>query len=235
MSELGKRIRKARESAGLTQESIARSMGLTRAALAHWESGRSNPTYANLTVFAGLVGLSVAEIAGGDVPPPPAQAEAPHEGRVHYAFSADIDPSRKRAVTVEGEILRSHDTTRRRAHFFWAAVGYECIPEMAECFERPLLGNTVRADYFDGRNLVEYGNLSFTALGRLMLIRQMMGRATRAYMIVAEHPATQPFTQEQLRMATAADVELRAFDTPQAAAEFLSRLYLVANPPQPPA
>lgn len=220
-TDLGNRIRRARENAGLTQEAVARAMGLTRAALAHWESGRSNPSYANLSVFSQFVGASLAELAGGDVAP--TQNVRPPTA---YSGAASDDEMQ---LIVASQAPDGHLAKQRRAKLFWASVAYECGHHMMECFERPLLAQTFKADYFDGKNLVGHAPVTYDALGRMMLIGALMGRHMRKYLIVADQPQDTPFSQEQLRMAMAADVELKQFSEPQEAANFLTRLYEVAT------
>jgi len=43
MLVLGKRIRLARERAGLTQEAMAEAIGVSRTAVARWETGDNEP------------------------------------------------------------------------------------------------------------------------------------------------------------------------------------------------
>jgi transcriptional regulator with XRE-family HTH domain len=46
--EIGKRIQRARESAGLSQGELAAEVGLTQAALSNYELGKRRPSLANL-------------------------------------------------------------------------------------------------------------------------------------------------------------------------------------------
>lgn len=61
---LGKRIKEARLKAGFSQEKTAELLGLSRQAVAKWESGRSAPSTANLLKLAALLQISVAELTG---------------------------------------------------------------------------------------------------------------------------------------------------------------------------
>ena len=61
---LGKRIKEARLKAGLSQEKTAELLGLSRQAVAKWESGRSAPSTANLLKLAALLQISVTELTG---------------------------------------------------------------------------------------------------------------------------------------------------------------------------
>jgi len=61
---LSERIRAARTAAGLTQENVAEAMGVSRQAVAKWESGQSAPSTANLIRLAELLGTSVDILTG---------------------------------------------------------------------------------------------------------------------------------------------------------------------------
>lgn len=64
-TELGKRIRALRESCKLTQEEVARVIGISRQKLARLESGQSDITFSFLEQFSKIVGKTVPEITAG--------------------------------------------------------------------------------------------------------------------------------------------------------------------------
>jgi XRE family aerobic/anaerobic benzoate catabolism transcriptional regulator len=60
IAEMGKKLRAAREKAGVSQESLAQEIGMTRTNLARIEHGGANVTVETLVRFAGGLGLEVA-------------------------------------------------------------------------------------------------------------------------------------------------------------------------------
>lgn len=65
MSCFGARLRECRESAGLTQQTLATSLGVRTATLVAWEKGSSAPTLANATQLAEHFGVSLDWLARG--------------------------------------------------------------------------------------------------------------------------------------------------------------------------
>lgn len=61
---LGERIRSAREAIELSQADLARTLGLTRAAVSLWEIGTSTPSVDNLTRIADALGVSIDWLVG---------------------------------------------------------------------------------------------------------------------------------------------------------------------------
>lgn len=61
-------IRRLRESRGMTQRQMADRLGLSPAAVAHWELGRKKPTTDNLLAMAELFGCSTDAILGREPP-----------------------------------------------------------------------------------------------------------------------------------------------------------------------
>ena len=59
---LGKRIRHFRESAGLTQEALARAAGIGRVTLVRLEKGEQTPRFKTLTAVARALGRPVPEL-----------------------------------------------------------------------------------------------------------------------------------------------------------------------------
>ncbi len=62
---LGEKIKTLRRSRGMTQQDVARALGITRQAVARWESGANLPSTEKLLELAKLFGVPVSELAGG--------------------------------------------------------------------------------------------------------------------------------------------------------------------------
>ena len=62
---LGARIRSARESKGLTQGGLAALVGVSRSAVAQWETGRSGQVGANLAAIARALDVGVEHLLLG--------------------------------------------------------------------------------------------------------------------------------------------------------------------------
>lgn len=59
IAAIGVRIRSAREASGLTQAMLAERVGVTRSAIAQWETGRSGQVGGNLAHAAAALGVGV--------------------------------------------------------------------------------------------------------------------------------------------------------------------------------
>jgi len=82
-------LREARERKGLSQRELAKRVGVTKAAISHFETGRATPTLATFARLARVLGLDLAVLLelgrnGGEAPEEKAAAgvEAPaREGK----------------------------------------------------------------------------------------------------------------------------------------------------------
>ena len=96
---VGTRIRAARDALGLSQEHVARRVGMTRSSIANLEAGRQDMNISRLALVAAAVNLNLADlIQPGDLPelaplPPP-----PHDVTVQHFFTATCE-------TCEGLVL----------------------------------------------------------------------------------------------------------------------------------
>ena len=75
-SNLAKNLSSLRRAAGLSQEKAAEAVGVTRQALAKWESGETTPDILHSDRLAELYGVSLDDLLHyvqkpGSVPPPP--------------------------------------------------------------------------------------------------------------------------------------------------------------------
>lgn len=62
---IGHRIKEARQGAGLTQEQLAEIVGVSRSAVAQWETGRTGQVGANLTRIAAALGVTAGHLLEG--------------------------------------------------------------------------------------------------------------------------------------------------------------------------
>ena len=67
----GARIRAARRARGWTQDELARAVGVSRSAVAQWETDRAGQIRENLTRVATALGLPVARLLGQTDPQQP--------------------------------------------------------------------------------------------------------------------------------------------------------------------
>ncbi len=58
-SEIGERIRETRHKRGWTQDDLAEAVGVSRSAVAQWETGRAGQLTPNLTRIASELGVGV--------------------------------------------------------------------------------------------------------------------------------------------------------------------------------
>lgn len=70
-------IKQARIAAGMTQQQVADIVGVKRATVQAWESGRNNIGAAELSTFAKAIGADVNDLLG--TTPTDNKAETPHD------------------------------------------------------------------------------------------------------------------------------------------------------------
>ena len=64
--DIGSRIRATRRERGLTQDELADQVGVSRSAVAQWETGRTGQVTGNLSRIAGALGVNVEYLMVGD-------------------------------------------------------------------------------------------------------------------------------------------------------------------------
>jgi transcriptional regulator with XRE-family HTH domain len=62
----GARIRDARRARGMTQADLAAAIGVSRSAVAQWETDRAGQVTVNLSRIASVLGVPVAHIIAGE-------------------------------------------------------------------------------------------------------------------------------------------------------------------------
>jgi transcriptional regulator with XRE-family HTH domain len=77
--DIGERIRKAREDQGMTQDQLAAAVGVSRSAVAQWETGRAGQVTTNLTRVASALGLGVEQLMYGRSKTVPGQTQTGDE------------------------------------------------------------------------------------------------------------------------------------------------------------
>lgn len=75
--DIGARIKTAREDQGWTQDQLAEAVGVSRSAVAQWETGRAGQVTTNLTRVASALGVGVEYLMYGLDKRAPGQ---PHSG-----------------------------------------------------------------------------------------------------------------------------------------------------------
>ena len=78
IESLGARIKRLRQERELTLQDVADELGLTPAAISHWESGRIIPKSKKLQDLAKALRVSAAELTGSSAssaPPPPTEVD----------------------------------------------------------------------------------------------------------------------------------------------------------------
>jgi transcriptional regulator with XRE-family HTH domain len=73
-TEMGVRIRDIRRERGWTQDQLASSVGVSRSAVAQWETGRAGQVTTNLTRIAEVLEVGVEYLMYGDDKRAPAEA-----------------------------------------------------------------------------------------------------------------------------------------------------------------
>ena len=101
---LGEKIASARKEKGMTQEMLAEQLGVTRQAVARWETGLSVPDAGMLVRIAGALDTTVNDLLG---------EEEPEQGR---DLAAELD-------ALNRQLAEREERSRRRWRAFFAAVG----------------------------------------------------------------------------------------------------------------
>jgi transcriptional regulator with XRE-family HTH domain len=107
----GNRISYLRDQKGWTQEGLAELLGITRAALSHYEKNRRKPDFETLTKLADLFGVSIDYLVGRISNP---TTTLTHEVR-EFADAlelSDEDLMKRFRLTVDGHELSEEESRR---------------------------------------------------------------------------------------------------------------------------
>lgn len=128
---LGKNIAALRKAKDLTQEALARQLGVTFQAVSKWENGQSCPDIAMLPDLSDILGVSIDELFGraplvqAEALPPVEIQQAPAEWVIYRELPWDDDRSVLRVVLFMGHklvgdtIFQRHQKEKQRVEFFY--------------------------------------------------------------------------------------------------------------------
>ncbi|HEY2495063.1 MAG TPA: helix-turn-helix transcriptional regulator [Paenibacillus sp.] len=107
----GNRIADLREQKGWTQEELATTIGISRAALSHYEKNRRKPDFETLTQLADLFQVSIDYLIGRT-----SQFQHPMDGDVQQ-FTEQLELSdsellEKFSLTIDGHKLTDEEARR---------------------------------------------------------------------------------------------------------------------------
>lgn len=92
-SNIGERIRQARENQGWSTEEMARRMGVTQETVQDWESGERDPRSNRIVILAGVLGVSAHWLL---------------DGSSEFAPEDDGDPTEAVRAQLKSVRLRLH-------------------------------------------------------------------------------------------------------------------------------
>ncbi|KAF6618358.1 helix-turn-helix transcriptional regulator [Paenibacillus sp. EKM102P] len=107
----GTRIAELREHKGLKQEELAQSLGITRAALSHYEKNRRKPDFEILTKLADIFGVTIDYLVGR-TSQPTAILDSGVREFVDQLELSDEDILRRFNLTIDGRTLTEEEAKR---------------------------------------------------------------------------------------------------------------------------
>lgn len=107
----GDRIALLREKRGLTQEELSTKIGISRAALSHYETNRREPDYETINKIANFFNVTVDYLLGRTDQP---QTVLDHDVRefVEHLDLTDESILKKFSLTVDGRVLTPEEAKR---------------------------------------------------------------------------------------------------------------------------
>jgi transcriptional regulator with XRE-family HTH domain len=147
----GARIREARSSAGLSQESLGEQIGVGRSTVGHWETGHADPGVTGLLRIAEALGVAAASLLPD---PAPKEAQGPAEGRlarVEVKGFRDLGIVRVSESTLAGEaMLRAVSADGAVAEFPASSLHFiTWLPEGAQVPPHEPAAIAARGDEWD--------------------------------------------------------------------------------------
>ncbi len=112
---VGARIRAARAARGMTQADLAGGVGVSRSAVAQWETERSGQIRGNLTRIAAVLGVSVQHLLQGHEAQPDPAPENATEVALLRLYRACTDDDRAFLLRTAARLSRAAERERERA------------------------------------------------------------------------------------------------------------------------
>lgn len=111
------RIRESRRSLGLTQEELAQRIGVSRSAIAQWETDRTGQVRANLARVAAVLGVSIGYLLTGESYGMESVAETAGERALLNLYRQIQDAGRAELLRQARRILAAQEQSgvRRRS------------------------------------------------------------------------------------------------------------------------
>jgi transcriptional regulator with XRE-family HTH domain len=110
----GARIRAARLERGWTQDDLAAAVGVSRSAVAQWETDRAGQLRANLTRIAEALGISLEHLLYGEDKRAPALAAQADELALLRLYRQCAPEDRQILLRTAQRLGRAASRTRRR-------------------------------------------------------------------------------------------------------------------------
>ncbi|MCG7409005.1 helix-turn-helix domain-containing protein [Paenibacillus sp. ACRRX] len=107
----GNRIAELREAKGWTQEDLAAKLGITRAALSHYEKNRRKPDFETLTLLADCFEVSIDFLVGRTLIPDMILSE-PVRAFADQLELSDEDMLQQFHLTIDGHQLTEEEAKR---------------------------------------------------------------------------------------------------------------------------
>ena len=98
--EIGKRVRHARVSVGMTQDELGRQVGVSDAAINQYEAGRNLPRLKRLEAIAGVLGVTTAWLLDGGDPDEVVRAQTVTERRALELIRNMAEDDQARALAI---------------------------------------------------------------------------------------------------------------------------------------
>jgi transcriptional regulator with XRE-family HTH domain len=111
--QIGSRIREARQALGLTQEALAHNVGVSRSAVAQWETERTGQVRANLTRVAAVLGVSLGFLLNGDSGPWADNAETADEWALLRLYRQLRETDRQEMLRLARRLVAAGDGPHR--------------------------------------------------------------------------------------------------------------------------
>lgn len=112
---VGARIRAARLARGMTQAELAQVIGVTRSAVAQWETERAGQVRGNLTRIASALGVSVQFLLEGQAAGGPEQPENATELALLRLYRACTEEDRAFLLRTATRLARAAERERGAA------------------------------------------------------------------------------------------------------------------------